>query len=251
MMKSKGWHEEFARFFEAPSREALRDLLRDHVGELNCYDFKGQWPAYPKVARHVLGLANSRGGCLIIGVEEKDDKTFEPVGVDTLRDKADIHKGIQRFISGQLKYETLDFSYDASEYPKMVGKKFQVLLVEDTPRYIPFIAMSDGDDIRKNAIYVRHGTISEEANYEELQEIFNRRIETDYSSQNEFDLEKHLSELRVLYKSIPHLYEPFDYMTEMVQRSFNPFYPKEDYQTFLQRMINQKKKIIERIVLAT
>jgi predicted HTH transcriptional regulator len=224
-MKSKGWHEEFARFFETPSREALRDLLRGHVGELNCYDFKGTWPTYPKVARHILGLANSSGGCLILGVEEKEDKTFEPVGVDMLRDKADIYKGIQKFISGQLKHEILDFSYDASEYPKMVGKKFQVLIVEDTPRYIPFVAMSDGDGIRKNAIYVRHGTSSEEANYEELQDMFNRRIETEYSSKYEFDLSKHLSELNILYRNIPRFYEPSDYMVEMMQRDFNPSYP--------------------------
>jgi len=252
MTNNKGWREEFARFFETPSREALRDLIRGHVGELNCYDFKGEWPAYPKVARHILGLANSSGGCLIIGVEEQDDKAFEPVGLDTFRDKADIHKGIQKFLSTQLKYEVLDFSYDQSEYPKIVGKKFQVLIVEDTPSYIPFITVADGDNIRRNAIYARRGTSSEEANYEELQEMLNRRLETGYSSRSEFDLEKHLAELRVLYTHIPRFYNPMDEMVEIMRGgSRNPQYPKEDFETFVKRLIEEKKKIIERTISQT
>lgn len=38
--RGKGLKEAFARFFEDPSREGLRDLLRDNLGETNEFDFK-------------------------------------------------------------------------------------------------------------------------------------------------------------------------------------------------------------------
>lgn len=248
--KNKGWHEEFSRFFETPSRESLRDLLRKNMGESNDYDFKGQWPAYPKTARHILGFANSGGGCLIVGVEERDDKTFDPVGIGQLLDKADIQKGIQKYIPTQLKYEVLDFSYEASEYTRVVGKKFQVVLIDDHPQYIPFVSMKDGDGIRASAVYARRGTSTEEANYEELQRMLNRRIEKGYSSQGEFDLEKHLAELSVLYSRIPRFHYPFQDTLEILKGgSKNPQYPEGDYETFVKRLIDEKKKIIEKITL--
>jgi len=136
----------------------------------------------------------------------------------------------------------------SSEYPKLVSKKFQVLLVEDSPQYIPFVASGDGDGIRKNAIYTRHGTSTEEAKYEELQEIINRRIETGYSSREELGLDKHLGELKALYRSIPR-YSGLAFGID-VSPFFakNPKYPEEDFEDFVSRMVVEKKKIIESIV---
>jgi predicted HTH transcriptional regulator len=71
--RSKGLYEEFARFFEKPTREGLRELLKKNVGELQHCDFKVQWPALPKLSRILLGIANSGGGCVIIGVAENED----------------------------------------------------------------------------------------------------------------------------------------------------------------------------------
>jgi len=161
------------------------------------------------------------------------------VGIDKLIDKADIQKGIQKFIPVQLKYESLDFSFEDSEYPKIIGKKFQFVLVEDTPAYIPFVA-NDGKDIRKNAIYIRRGTATEEANYEELQEIFNRRLETGYSSQREFNLEKHLGELECLYRHIPRF--DFDTLPSLASM-MDPF------NVFVKQEIKEKKEIIQAIIL--
>jgi predicted HTH transcriptional regulator len=256
--KNKKWTEEFAQFFEIPSREGLRNILRDHLGESNNYDFKKEWPSYSKVSRHILGLANFGGGCMILGVEEKEDKTFVPVGLDNFIDKTDIHKGIQKFIPTQLKYEVLNFSYENSEYPKIIGRKFQVLIVEDSPEYIPFVAKSNGDGIRKNAIYIRDGASSEEINYEKLQQIINRRLETEHSSQSEFDLDKHIAELKVLYNYIPRhivFYDPdyHGYIPEMYEpqapKADNPKYPKEDFHDFIKHLIEDKKNIIKRILI--
>jgi predicted HTH transcriptional regulator len=232
LTESRGWHEEFSQFFENPSREKLRNLLQNHVGELDHYDFKKEWPDFPKVARDILGMANSGGGCLIIGVEQKDDNSFVPVGIEKLTDKADIGKGIQKFLPSLLKYEVVDFSYDASEYQKIVGKKFQVIFVDDSPRHIPFVAEADGAKIRKHAIYARSGTNTEEANYEQLQEMFNRRLETAHSSRSELDLQKHLDELMVLYK-----YET-DYR-----------YSVPSFSLFVKELIQIKKDVIHRKIL--
>jgi len=161
-------------------------------------------------------------------------------------DKADIQKGIQKFIPPQLQYEVLNFSYRASEYPKLVGKSFQILLVGNTPAYIPFVSRSDGDGIRANALYTRRGTSTEEANYEELQEMFNRRLETGYSSQGELDLDKHLAELRALFRQVPQYINPFEQISVFPR---NPNYPEESMETFVIRLIEAKKQIIQSIVL--
>lgn len=101
-------------------------------------------------------------------------------------------------------FEILDFSYDASEYPKLVGKKYQVVLVEDNPEHIPFVSMKDGTGIQKNIIYVRHnsGPESEPASYDELQRIFDRRLETGFSSGKEIDFRVHLEQLMILYNKL-------------------------------------------------
>jgi len=58
---NKGLKEEFVRFFKDPSRESLKDVLKNHLGEQDDYDFKKDWPEYPKLARHLLALANYGG----------------------------------------------------------------------------------------------------------------------------------------------------------------------------------------------
>jgi predicted HTH transcriptional regulator len=246
---AKGLHENFARFFEAPSRESLRELLRNHFGERNELDFKGDWPQYPVVARHLLGFANSGGGCIVFGISQKSDNTFEISGLPKIADKADIQRNVQKYIPSQLQYNVLDFAYEASEYPTLIGKKFQVLLIEDDPRYIPFIAEAEGQLIRKAAIYVRRGTSTEEADYKEVQEILNRRLETSYSSQSELTLEQHISELRLLYQQIS-ITRQFSFIS-MLSNPFeerNPTYPKEDFESFIARMIKLKKQIIQAMI---
>jgi predicted HTH transcriptional regulator len=260
MAKQKSFHEDFAKFFEKPTREGLRKLLKNNIGELRTLDFKGQWLDHSSLSKNILGMANSGGGCLVVGVEEKTDKTFEPVGLSTLEDKANIINGIKRFIPNILlnMVDIVDFSYDASEYPKLIGKKFQVLFVEFDPSYLPFISMGDGKGIREAAIYVNRGGMTVEANHDELQKLLNTRIETGYSTAKEIDLKKHLDQLRVLLMEIPQYREKsqwagaFDYLSGLstihrmmgIIREPNPKYPKENFEDFVLRMIELKKKRI-------
>jgi predicted HTH transcriptional regulator len=98
MSLRKEQHELFARFFEKPTRKALRELLKNNTGEYNHLDFKGEWPEYTKLAKHVLAFSNTGGGALIIGVKSKEkedgtkDGTFEAVGITKIIDKSEIFK---------------------------------------------------------------------------------------------------------------------------------------------------------------
>lgn len=258
-------YEEFARFVENPTRETLREFLRNNVGELPHCDFKEQWPQFPKFAHHLLGLGNSGGGCTIIGIAQREDNAFEPKGLETLIDKAVFFNGIKKFLPDVFleNVETIDFAFQASEYPALVGKKFQVVVVQDDPHHIPFVATGDGDGIRNNTIYTRRGTSTEIANHDELQRIINRRLETGYSTQREIDLETHLEQLKILFRQldryhvrITSIWDPIisniagiagAIHSTLVQKKQvpNPIYPEEDLETFIVKMIGRKKKRIE------
>ncbi len=243
------FHEAIARFFEQPTREGLRELLRTNIGELDHCDFKGNWPPLSNIARHILGFANSGGGVIVIGMAQgADDNSLQPIGLKSILDKADIDKGIRKFIPYGLMYEVLDFSYTASEYPALIGKIFQVLIIEDDPTHLPYVCCSDGQGIRNAAIYVRHGTNTEEANNDELQTIINRRVETGHSTQGEIDLQNHLYELRALYTSIQNYHFQMGSLISRVANKIDPNYPREDFDEFIAKAIQKKKRLIEKIL---
>lgn len=263
--KKKSFHEDFARFYEEPTRDQLAELLRTHCGELEHSDFKEAWPVWPKLSRHILGLANSGGGGLIIGVAEQPDKTLRPAGLDTLTDKAVVINGIKKHLPEPLinAIDILDFAYDRAEYGDLVGKKFQALIVDADARHLPFVALADGEGIRSNAVYVRRGAATEEASHDELQRVINRRVETGYSSRAEIDLATHLQQLRALYQNVEryhvtrvgglaeqyglvnHQMRANEFFYGREERTLNPAFPKEDFERFIVKMIEKKKRRIE------
>jgi predicted HTH transcriptional regulator len=246
---AKSYHENFAKFFENPTRDGLRDLLEHNVGESRNCDFKAQWPDHSSISKHILGMANSGGGCLVIGVSEQPGKTLDPVGISALEDKADITNGIKKYLPNHLLnlIDIADFSFDASEYSKLVGKRFQVLFVNYNSVYLPFLSLKSGSNIKINAIYIRREGLTEEANYDDLQKLFNARIETEYSTSQEVDLQQHLEQLKVLMSYVSR-YRNSDGINLMLVSPImgiysgpNPKYPKEDFETFILHMIELKK----------
>src|SRR5206468_6746234 len=113
------------------------------------------------------------GGCLIVGVKENDDKTLSPVGITQIKDKADIISGVKLFLPEPLlaALEIGDFSFDATEYAALVGKRFQIVFVHGRPEAVPFVAQRTGTGLRGGAIYVRREGATEEATYEEVQQL--------------------------------------------------------------------------------
>jgi predicted HTH transcriptional regulator len=246
--QTSGLKELFASFLTEPTRVGLREVLQSHLGETKYLDFKMAWEVPSRTARHVLGLANSQGGGLIIGVAQKADNGFDLIGLHRLEDKAEVTNAIQKYLPSKVNFEIYDFSYEESDYGILKGKRFQVLLVQDSPKYVPFVSTTEGEGIRKNAIYIRREGGTNEANYDELQEVINRRIETQYSSKTEQQLEKALSELKILYSSIPRYLDgdEVDYEASLYLVN-NPQFPKESYERFIRKMIQRKKQQIAEI----
>jgi len=238
---SKQQYEGFARFFEKPTREGLRDLIKENIGETDYLDFKTEWPESPKLAKHILALSNSGGGALIIGVTQHKNGTIESVGLHEILDKEKITKGIKAYLPIEVSYDVFDFSYKDSEYPDIKGKNFQTLLVEYDPKYIPVLSKKAGDGIRNNVVYVRRGTNSDEATHEELQKIINERLETGFSSKHILELSEHLEQLKLLYKERGgrHL-SAAAVLIEMMEGD-----SLKEYREFLGKLIQKKKQKIE------
>ena len=259
----KQFNESFAKFFENPTRVGLKEILQYNGGEFNFLDFKKEWPEFSKLARHILALGNSGGGCIVVGVEELEDKTLSHCGIEKIVDKAQINTQVQIFIPSSLKFEIVDFVYNESEYGQIKGKKFQVLFVEYDSTLIPFVSIKDGSGIKGNTIYVRNGTSSQPANYQQLHDLLNTRIGTDYNSSTELKIEEHLRQLKMLYgqlnKHKVYYINQNNNLSQIGQvvASFNkailgekkevinPNYPKEDYEEFISNLIEKKKRRVE------
>jgi predicted HTH transcriptional regulator len=244
--RSKRIYEVFAEFFEQPTRDSLRELLKNNLGEFNYLDFKEQWlpkEARGEFARDILGFANSGGGVMVIGVKEHTDRSLSSVGIPELKDKTDIHNSVKKFLPEEIEYDVLDFSFKESEDAAITGKKFQALLVEDRPRHLPFISTADGTEITSNTIYVRVGVSTSPATHDQLQKMLNRRIETGHSTDRELTLREHIDELKTLYAESTS--KPSSIPIDMISLVINPNYPDESYEAFITRMIGSKKRIIE------
>lgn len=237
----KGYKEAFAQFFESPSRDTLRELLRNQTGEYDYLDFKAELLPHDEVAKHILGMANKSSGAIIFGVEENKDSSLNSKGLSSLSDKTDFNKGIKNYLPDNLVYEVVDFTYAESEYPQLKGKSFRVVIVEYEPRYIPFLPKKASEKLKRNHIYIRHNVGAIQAEYEQLQDIFNRRLETNFSSAREISLMKHLAELKELYSMIKktvidqYMIESL-YGNEEEEDPFimkNPYYPKEEFEAFV------------------
>src|SRR4051794_32731053 len=102
MAQSTFFREDLAKLLESPSRERLRELLKNNYGEFTECDFKEKWPSDTSLAKHILAMANSGGGIIIVGVRENNDRTLEPIGLAELSDKEEIYKGVERYLPNVL-----------------------------------------------------------------------------------------------------------------------------------------------------
>ncbi len=254
------------KLLQEPTLDKFRDFLHAQMGEHNAIDFKSQWIENAALAKEMLALANSQGGFIVFGVAENEDKSIRIDGLPEIKDKAVISNGIKNFISSNLKYEIYDFSYTTSEYEALNNKNFQMLVVEDTPEYIPFLSKKESGSLKQNMTYVRRGTSCEFANEEEFQAILNRRLNYLHPLNGEpLQLEEHLKQLKILYEQIEKNYVYYKNglvdgmisflgsIEKLVEKGEkvvepNPLYPDESYEQFVSRMIVEKKKKIERVL---
>lgn len=248
--------EAFAAFFEDPSRDRLREVLQNHTGEDAHLDFKRAWPVASKLAKQILGLANTGDGCIIVGVEEdRSTKSLVAIGLKSLEDKATLFGGICAYIPDAVRKQIkiLDFSYDQSEYAAIKGKQFQVLLVKFNSNIIPCVSEKDGDGLRSAAVYIRHEADTKEATYTELQQLIRDREESNTASSRNGTLKEQLEQLEILFTAIKKTVDPFQQifdqtMANAVFWTRNPNYPQEDFEQFVNRLIEEKKRLISKAV---
>ena len=165
-------------FLNSPSKDNFRKFLKENCGELNEIDFKLGWIDKGQLSKMVLSMANSRGGIIVVGVNENEDGTLSPEGLTQLKDKADINNEISKYVPPGLDYEVFDFVYDASEYQAVENKKFQLLIIHDTPERLPFISMKETTGLKSDTIYIRRGTKCEIANAHEIEKMLEAKIQT-------------------------------------------------------------------------
>ena len=244
-------------FVNCPTRENLRALLQKHTGEEDYLDFKEDWLDKEKEARHILAMANSGGGCIIFGVHQEDDGSFLPVGLNTLKDTAELSREVKKFLPPSLKYAVSDFKFESSEYEKLVGKKFQILVVEDKPLGLPFICCADGKNLKDGDIFIRKGTESHRANNYDIDNLIKRKLKFAKTPRtNNLALKEHLEQLKTLYSELTYTTSEGGILQALLALSSalpktkttthkKDCYPKEDFDAFVVRMLDRKKKRIE------
>lgn len=255
-----------------PSRDGFKIFLKESCGELDNIDFKETWITKGKLAKIMLAIANTGGGVIVFGVQENKGDNYSAIGIDELKDAADIEKDIKKFVPRNLNYSVLNFIYDDEIYGEYAGKKFQAIIIMDTPEQLPFFSLGESDGIEKDCVYVRRGTSSEKASARDIESMIQRRLENVFKESNDLSLKEHLEQLQFLYDSIPQkkrvlvkkgnrfigamegLQVLSERMSEMFgepdqyEEVFNENYPSEDYEQFLVRMIDKKKLKIERVL---
>jgi Putative DNA-binding domain len=263
LSQDKSWKENLGSFLKEPTRRTLRLLLQLEAVEDNDLDFKRDLLSFDSLAKHILAMANKTGGAIVFGVEEIKSNQFSPCGLSSSFDLTDIEKKLGKYIPEKLDFKLIPFHFKNEEDdPLFNDKTFLVVVVYWNPKYIPFIAIKEGKDLRKDIIYIRRNRASEPINYDELQEIFNNRIDTEYSATDERKLIEHLEELKQLYRHIPRT------ITKVIRRSpflpppipdpstfglvqetlSNPDYPEESYESFIKKLIDIKKATIIKLI---
>jgi predicted HTH transcriptional regulator len=218
-------------FLQEPTHDSFRELLLYNTGETDFLDFKKTWIDLTKLAKHILAIANSGGGGIVIGVSQKEDGTVSLDGLSDKEflDKADVDNKLDNYLPNWLKYRTEDFIFEEKEGDALSGKKFQVLIIEYDPKYVPYTSIISRGELRYGAIYVRQGTKSIEASHEKVVEIVLRKVQSSAAYSTELSLQEHLFQLKQLYN-------------ELNKQS------EDEYQTFIQNLILLKKKRIAEIL---
>ena len=255
-----------------PSRDGFKTFLKESCGELDNIDFKEKWITKGKLAKIMLAIANTGGGIIVFGIQENKGDKFVAVGIDELKDAADVEKEIKKLVPRNLSYSVLNFIYDDEIYGEYAGKMFQAIIIADAPEQLPFFSIGASDDIEKDCVYVRRGTSSEKASARDFETMFQRKLENVFKESNDLSLKEHLEQLKFLYDCIPQqkrilvkkgnrfvgAMEGLQALSERMTEIFgepdqyeevpNENYPSEDYEQFLVRMIDKKKLKIEKVL---
>ena len=196
-MDNKGIKEKFAKLFDDPNRETFKIALNNLTGEYDDLEFKEQEIDVHTLAKHILAFANTSGGVICLGVKESDNGLI-PNGIDNSSDSTDLKKKLSKYLPYNLDYEVHPIDYDDNElWEEVRNKSFKIITVEFTPEYIPFMPMKGSADYDRTDIFCRKNSSTNRCEYDDLQNILNKRIS---ASQNILNINRELNELELLMK---------------------------------------------------
>jgi hypothetical protein len=269
---NKPWKDLLASYLNEPTLPNLRRLIQYEAIEDDDLEFKEKLLHEAEIAQHILARGNTRGGVIIFGLKEvKTESRFEPVGIESNIEPTSLQDKLDKYLPYELLRELIEIVpafYEESDYGKLKGKLFLVIIVRSEPRYIPFLPKKEsGNVLKKSIIYVRKNRSSRPAEYDDIQNILKKRIETEYTiTPSKRKLREHLEELKELYSHIPKtigggafskfaaremskIINTFNMGDlEYVPSKDNPNYPEEGFEAFVNRMIEKKKLVIEQLI---
>ena len=82
----------------------------------------------------------------------------------------------------------LIFLYEGSDYKLMENKKFQMVVIYDTPERLLFISLGETTGLEKDCIYVRKGTKCEKASASEIESILETKLSVLFKETSELSL---------------------------------------------------------------
>lgn len=239
-------------FFSSPNKENLPQFLRADK-EYDYLDFKSEWFEKSKLSRDIIALANSGGGAIIFGVEEAENGSLQSCGVSNPQDEADFGNQVEKYLPDSVHniYSLETFDYGDVYDDEISGLTFQVVFVEGAGERAPIVATNAGSSITEGDIYIRRSTKSTTANYEEIQELLQKRRESSVEKETA-ELHEELRQLKTLYSEIDKnktymsgLSGLGNLFSKMYDTKPNPNYPDEDYEAFISNLIEKKKIKIE------
>lgn len=228
---------------DSPDKQQFANILKNQEYETDSIDFKETWIEKGKLAKIILAMANSGGGCIVFGIKETEAHKSEPVGLseESVKDESNAANSVKKYLPENISWKLMTFSFEKSEYEKLSGKTFQVIVVYDFPKFIPFISIAEGDGLKQATIYTRRNTECVIANNSELQSMLDRRIETQYISKIEFS--EHLHQLSELYK-----YHRDKKANLINKLGMFGFYQNQDFTDSIDALIEEKTQLIRKIM---
>lgn len=239
---------------QSRDREKFLSLLDNSLGEQDALDFKKEWIDYQNLAKIMLGMANIGGGMIVVGVEEKEDKTLNPVGLKSICDKADVQNKIDKYLPENLKFRVDDYDFTGESYSKIKNKLYQVVSISSDDKNLPYILTKGMEKDEEGVIFVRRGTKSVRANTEEIKNMISKRTETLLMDKSSLELEEHLKQLYILYenkKTEKNLLGSGISNSILLSLGFdvnNKELMKKEYNQTLEYFINKKKEKIESVL---
>ena len=94
-----------------PNRVTLKDSLKNLTTEYDDFEFKEIEIETPILAKHIIGMANTNGGIILLGVENTENG-FKPCGLENNTDTTDMKKQLAKYLPHELKYEIYQIDYD-------------------------------------------------------------------------------------------------------------------------------------------